>query len=294
MRERALKKIIPFEQKPDFFFRAGLRHAYRRRFATSLRYLKKAVEKDPYNAEYQFNLACVLSELKENKKSNEILIRIIKDIDPTLTECYFGVGCNYLEMGNFKKAREYFERYVNYNREGYFVNETYDILYYLQVYDDASTEAKRDRTATRLELQSIELLRKGMYGKARLKLEKLIEINPYDLLPRNNLAIACFFNGEIDRAISLAKSVLKLDDNNPFALCNLALFYANAGKIDLYKKSLGILSKIKISRPEEFLLDSEQFLRAVRDDRTTENSLKEGIVEVIRKQKGRIKKRGKK
>ena len=104
--------------------------------ALQLKYLEKAVVTEPFNADFQFNYACVLAELKESKKSNLTLMNILKNIDPTLTECYFGIGCNYFDIGSLKKAKEYFEKYIYFDPTGQFVDEAYDIIYYLQIYEN--------------------------------------------------------------------------------------------------------------------------------------------------------------
>jgi len=271
------KKVVAFRYDPDLFHRAGTRLAYRKRFADALRYLNKAVDMEPFNADYKFNLACVLAELKETEKSTEILADIIKNIDPTFGECYFGMGCNYFDIGNFKKSREYFEKYIYYDPDGQFVDEAYDILYYLQIYD-AEFNFKRSRIISKLILQGKKLLDEGLYKKACLKLEKAVEIDPEMIVPRNYLALSCYLSGEVERAICLARSVLKLEADNAVAHCNLALFFAGKGCMDLYYRQLKILSKIKIKNKENCLCEMKQFLKVASNDKKTSKSLKADIV----------------
>jgi len=297
--------VVLYNRSPEIFFRVGVRYASEKNYETALKFLEKAVQKDPFNAEYQLNFAWVLSEVRQIEESNKVLLNIIKTIDPTMAECYFGLACNYFDMGNFKKAKEYFERYIYYDPEGFYTDDAYDILYYLQIYDDVRPDAGRRRTISRLEAEGKKLMEDGDYKKAGLKFEKIIEIDPEVISPRNNLSLAYFLEGEVDKAVSVAKSVLKLDPGNVHANCNLALFYVRSK--DLYKKQLEILSKLEIDNKHDFLkalftcielkeyggmtkvLESylknnrraRQTLKAVMNDEKTEQRVKTAIKKVL-------------
>jgi tetratricopeptide (TPR) repeat protein len=243
--------IVLFNRDPETFFRVGLRYASSGKYEKALKFLRKAAQDEPYNADYQLNFACVLSELHETDKSNKVLLNIIKCIDPTLAECYFGLACNYFDIGDFKKAREYFEKYICYDKEGYYTEEAYDILYYLQIYDGTKRDVCNTRTISRLETEGKKLMERSNYKDAIIKLEKIIEIEPEVIPPRNNLSLAYFLTGEIDKAVSMAKSVLKLDIENVSAHCNLALFYAKDR--ELYKKQMELLSCLEIDNKRDLM-----------------------------------------
>ena len=110
MKNKIERKIVKYRRDAELYFRVGTKYVDRRCFSSALKFISTAVEMEPFNADYKFNLACVLAELKDTKKSNTILKDILKNIDPTLSECYFGIGCNYFDMGSLKKAKEYFEK----------------------------------------------------------------------------------------------------------------------------------------------------------------------------------------
>jgi len=279
--DRDINNVVAYRRDPDVYFRVGLRYAEKHRFYDAKRFFEKAVKGEPFNADYQFNLACILSELKETRKSNKILISIIREIDPTLAECYFGIACNYFELGNFKKAREYLEKYVQLDINGEFVDEAYDILYYLQLYDNHDTGRQREKTVARLANEGRKLLDEGLYNEACQKFEKVVEFEPYLVGPRNDLAIACFFSGNIDRAVSLAASVIKLDPNNLLANSSLALFFAREKHIERYEKQLEILSGLVVHDEGQFLCDLRKFLKVVVKDVNTDYNLKASIIEII-------------
>lgn len=305
MKENKAKNVVSYRRNSEIFFRIGLRYASERKFEAALKFLSKAVEKEPFNADYQMNLACVLTELHDIEKSNRVLLEIIKNIDPTLAECYFGLACNYFDVGDFKKAREYLEKYIYYDQEGCYSDEAYDILYYLQIYGGAGGDSRKNRMISRLEAEGKKLLESGNYIKAIAKFEKIVEFDPEIISARNNLSLTYFLSGEVDKAISLAKSVLKLDPDNVSAHCNLVLFYVRDKK--LYRKQLEVLSKLEIGNKQDFLkvlftcielkeyagitktLESylrnsskaRQTLRAVMNDENIEQYVKAAIEKVL-------------
>lgn len=261
MKKKGINNVVPFRDDSEFYFRIGIRYADSQRFEKALKYLTKAAEIEPYNADYLFNLAGVLAELKQVEKSNEILLNILKNIDPTLTECYFGIGCNYFDMENFKKAREYFEKYVYFEPDGAFADEVYDVLYYLQIYEDVGTDTKTNRVVTKLANEGKRLLGKGEYQKACEKLEKAIEIDPEVISPRNDLSLAHFLMGDENKSYSIARSVLKLDPDDVFANCNIALFHASSGRKELYEKQLKTITRLELNEKDEVLKLLDTYIR---------------------------------
>jgi len=149
-------KIIPLRRSAEFYFKIAMKYANKKSIDKAVKYFEKAIEIEPFNAEYQFNLACILVEMKQVERSNEILLGILANIDPAVTECYFGIGCNYFDLGNFKKAKEYIEKYIINAPEGQFAEEAYDILYYLRIYYDIEVEKNRDESVKKIE-EDLEL-----------------------------------------------------------------------------------------------------------------------------------------
>ena len=98
------KKVLPFNRDPEFYFRVGVKYFRKRKNDVSLKYLKKAAEMDPYNAEYKFNLAGVLAETKRIEESNKILMDIIKILIPLLPSAISGWDAIILTWG-FRKIQ---------------------------------------------------------------------------------------------------------------------------------------------------------------------------------------------
>ncbi|HHW31181.1 MAG TPA: tetratricopeptide repeat protein [Clostridiaceae bacterium] len=277
-----IKNIDEYRSNPGFFFRAGLRYISKNKPLQALNFLAKAVEKEPYNADYLFNLACVYAELKNIKESNNILLNIIKNIDPTIAECYFGIACNYFDSGDFNKAREYFEKYIESDSFGEFANESYEVLYYLDVYGEGKRRVNRKKTTAKLINEGMTLVREGNYKKAYCKFDKAVEIDPMAIYQRNYLSLMCFLNGEIERAVSVSKSVLKVEFESPLAHFCLLMYYAYLNNSALIKKQLRIIYSLKAIKKRTFFSELKQFLSVISDNDIISDNLKQFLTTVLK------------
>jgi tetratricopeptide (TPR) repeat protein len=100
--------IITFERGADFYFNLGYRKIQKGNLKSAIRYIEKAVRLKPNDGFIQFNYAGLLAELGDIDKSTEVLLNIVNELDPNYDECYFGLGCNYLQLQKIKKSVEYF------------------------------------------------------------------------------------------------------------------------------------------------------------------------------------------
>ena len=137
MRKRKSKKILSYEQNSEFFIKIGAKYINRGDIKNSLKYVEKAVEMEPLNPYYKYNLACILAEIKEFEKSNSVFEDILENIDPDLSDCYFEMGCNYFETGDYKSARKYFDSYAEHDPEGEYMDEVESAIYYMNQYDNS-------------------------------------------------------------------------------------------------------------------------------------------------------------
>lgn len=260
------KNVLKYKRDPELYFRVGLRHASRQMYGNALKFLNEAAEKEPYNSDYQFNLACVLAELREVDRSNRIFMNIIINIDPTFAECYFGIACNYFDTGNFKKAREYFERYILMDSEGDLIEEAYDVLNYLKLYNDVGTDSKRERVFRHLSNEARKLLFDGQYEKAGAKLEKALEINPDATYERILLSMASYRQRNTAKAISLARSSLMIEKDDMLAHLMLSLYHASSGERDLFDKELFEIENTKILSMDYYYFAKAEYLNLLALD----------------------------
>jgi tetratricopeptide (TPR) repeat protein len=240
--------VIPFRLDAAFFFERALRHLDRRDLQSSLKYFRKAVEYEPDNPVNHCNLAGVLSEMGRFEESNEVLRTILEEIDSSMVECYFYMANNFANLGEYELAEEYAALYIEADPNGEFVEEAEEMLEIL-VDEFGGGEVLRRRQQERYEKQSGQdtarrLLEEGKFYEATLQLEKMIRESPEATAPRNNLSLAYYYLGDLDRAIELAYEVLAKDPNNIHAYCNLAVYYQHRNEKQKVREILDILCKL--------------------------------------------------
>ena len=259
-RQRSVKqsKIVPFSQDHALYFNLAVKHAMRKDFPGALKYIDLAIEKDAYNTDYLFNKACLLVELRRTRESIKLLNYIIWNIDPTYSECYFGLGCNHFEIGDLEKSLYYFEKYVLMEADGEFCEDAYEILFYMRLpnntdkFDldsqiDMSEKAqKRHRDSSmKLHAAGSMYLHRGNYKEAIRQFERSIMAYPEIKSSRIRLSMAYYMTGQLTMAKLLASSVLKMQKNHHMAKLCLALYYSTEGSTDMSERLLSVFARIR-------------------------------------------------
>jgi len=252
-------KVVAFERGAEFYFDLGYKYIQKGRLKTALRYIEKAVRLKPCDSFLQFNYAGLLAEQGDIEHSTEVLVNIVKNLDPDYLECYFGLGCNYLQMQKIKKSAEYFSLYLEKDPDGEFSEEAEELLEMLTMIKDANNNMDDEELEKiyKLEEEAIDHLEKREYEKATQKFEKVVHMLPNAIPARNNLSLAYYYLGSLDKAIELAREVITYEETNVHANCNLAIFYNKQGTTSWVKKQIRIISKIHT--------DNEDYLYKIGD-----------------------------
>lgn len=250
---------MTFERGAEFYFDLGYKYIQKGKLKTALRYIEKAVGLKPYDSFMQFNYAGLLAELGDIDRSTEVLVNIVKNLDPDYLECYFGLGCNYLQMQKIKKSSEYFSLYLEKDPDGEFSEEAEELLEMLTMIKDANNNLDDEELEKiyKIEEEAIDHLEKREYEKATQKFETVVEMLPNAVPARNNLSLAYYYLGFLDKAIELAREVLVYEEANVHANCNLAIFYNKQGTTSWVEKQIRVISKIRT--------DNEDYLYKIGD-----------------------------
>ena len=254
-------KVLQFDRDHNFYYSLAVKRAMDRDFPGALKYIDMAIAKDAFNEEYLFNKACILVELKRTRESIKLLNFIIWNIDPMFTECYFGLGCNFFEIGDFEKAVRCFEKYVTMEEEGEFCEDAYEILFYMQLpgdegeFDlesqmDLSEQAQKRSHDSSMKLHAAGsmYMHRGNYKEAIRQFERSIMAYPEIKSSRIRLSMAYYMTGQLALAKLLAGSVLKIQKNNHVAKLCLALYYTTDGQNDASDRILGMFAKARLKK----------------------------------------------
>ncbi|WP_052036626.1 tetratricopeptide repeat protein [Tumebacillus flagellatus] len=240
--------VIPFQVDATFYFERAVHYLDRHDLKNALKNFRKASELEPDNPVNHCNLAGILSELGEFEQSNQILLKILSDIDPDMVECFFYMANNYANLGQYDLAEEYAARYLDAEPQGEFASDAEEMLQILvQEFGGGKVlheRAERKEAEQRDHDTARQLLEEGKFMEASEYLEQAIAEHPDNTAPRNNLSLAYYYLGELEKAIDVAIEVLELDQSNVHALCNLAVFYQHLGKKEALQDILECLRKL--------------------------------------------------
>jgi tetratricopeptide (TPR) repeat protein len=230
-KEQTNSNVLSYDQPGEFFLKKAEKLLDENNFVDALPFFRKASEKDPENVDYKLALAEVFTEMNFFEESNNILFDVIKNCGEEATECYFGLGCNFMGLMDYDKAQESFEKYLKLDPEGEFSEEVEDLLEILESKDEFYGKTDEIDDANRKKLYDLsmkgkEFLDKGEYKEAIEALEQVKEVNSEFLFAKNNLALSYYCDKQYDKAMNVTREILKKFPNNTHANCNMALFCA--------------------------------------------------------------------
>lgn len=220
--------VIRLPMDANFFFERAVHSLERHHYDKALKYFRLAVEKEPDNPVNYCNLAGVLSEVGRFEESNEVLRYVLDHISPDLVECYFYMANNAANMDCFAEAEKYAVRYLQTDPEGEFSEEADELLQMLAMEMGRSPRSVEEEPYEEWmgeHDRARQLLESGQFTGARKLLEKLVAYYPEYMPARNNLALAYYYCGELDRALETVQQLLQEEPGNFHALCNLTVFY---------------------------------------------------------------------
>ncbi|MED4016551.1 tetratricopeptide repeat protein [Sutcliffiella cohnii] len=238
-------KIIPFAQNGDFYFEKGI-HAYRKRDLYKARkWLQRATHMKPSDANVISQYAIVLMELGDYQHSNEYFEQILDELEPTMYDCHYFLANNYAFIGLFQEAKKHVEEYLTYEPNGEFVEEAEDLLELLEidVDEDDTTGTTQDQLIVMQE-DARALLEEGKLEEAIDLLLEMIDEYPQFWSGYNNLSLAYFYQGNVQKAMEVSYDVLEKNEGNLHALCNLVVFYYYEGKLKQVKNLIDQLEKV--------------------------------------------------
>lgn len=244
---KSKEKIIPFQLDAEFYYDRAVKSLNRRQFSRALKYFRLAMEKEPENPVHHINLAGLLAELGKYEESSKLLLGVLKDIDPNLSECWFYLANNVAHLEDYELAEEYLVEYLSRDPDGEYVEEAEDLLYMLAL--ELGRPPKEPVPITLPDfLQKHEEarwhLREGRFLQATEILEELIEKHPEFLPARNNLALCYYYLGKLESAMELVNEVLEADPNNMHGLCNLAVLTQEIGSKEQMNQIVDMLKKL--------------------------------------------------
>lgn len=248
-----LLSIEEYRNNPEFYFSKGLRYANKKNLEDAYKNIIKALELDPDNPEYKFNMACFLSELKRPNEANRMFMDILLNFEPTMYDCFFGLGCNNFEKEDNKKAAEYFEKYLYFDEDGEFSEEVSEMILYLKLYSEISHDNRFLNISGDNLKKALKSLDNNDGEKAIYYLYKSVISNPLNLEARNLLTMELLEQQQYIRAGYINSSVLNVSGEDTWANCLRIYILYIAKKQRKADRLLEILPFRNIEDREELL-----------------------------------------
>ncbi|WP_075982892.1 tetratricopeptide repeat protein [Bacillus massilinigeriensis] len=218
-------KILTFNPTGEYYFSKGVK-AYRHRdFYKAKKYIERAMVLEPGEPMIACQLAIILTEMGEYQKSNEQLYRILEDMDVKMAECHYFLANNYAHLGLFKDAYHHANMYLDLEPDGEFLDDAEELLDVLTLEAEELEEDLFEQDELIIKQEKARgLLESGHFNEAIELLNTVIEDFPEYWSAYNNLSLAHFYLGEVEKAINILNDVLIKNPGNLHALCNQLVF----------------------------------------------------------------------
>jgi len=253
----ARNKVLQFDQNGLFYYKKAQKYIDSNNYVDALSFYRKAVDKDPDNVNYKMDLAQVFSEMNYYDESNRMLFLVLQK-EKNKSECYFGLGCNFMALREYEKAEECFDRYLKMDSDGMYAEDVDDLLDLLrsteyfteeEIYLGNLSPAKEK--LYKLANKGRELLDAGEYKKAIKCMEKVVKKDPTLVFVRNNLSLAYYCEGDSNKSIVMTRDILLEYPQNIHANCNLAIMLNDSGNETEVSELKRVLLDFKTDDPDE-------------------------------------------
>ena len=220
------RRVLSMQPESGFYHKRAMKSIDKEDFAAALRHLRKAIAMEPENVAYRMDLANTYARMGLYERSNlEIELLLHKKSLPA--EAFFGLGSNFLAMGDYDQAQTMLEAYEQIDPQGAYIDETEEALGYIS---ECDYETELDRELDELSMNGKAALDAGDLEHAVDCLEQALAKDPDMTYARNNLAYAYFCLGNMSLAWKHVRRVLQQDPLDVSGRCNESCFYLAEGK----------------------------------------------------------------
>lgn len=247
-RSRKKARIISFIPDGEYYYQKGITAYQKGDLYRAKKFVERAINFNPSEPEYLCQEAAILAELERYEESNELLRKVVSEIDQTMTECYFFMANNYAYLGRFEEAIRVLKKYFSLDPHGSFIQEARELYRMLSLesqsalYEEEGFIADHERARKALE--------KCQYQKAIDLFKKVIQEQPTFWVAYNNLSVAYFSMGRLTEAFSTLQQVIASDPGNIPAICNLVTFYLQLDDREQVAEWTPVLDKLYPFFPE--------------------------------------------
>ena len=235
-------QLLSFIPTGEYYFSKGLKAFHRRDFRKAVKYMQRALQLEPGEPMIACQLAIIHTELGEYQQSNQLLHLILEEYDEEMVECHYFLANNYAHLGFFKDAFTHVNQYLDLEKNGEFVEDAEELIDILTLEaEDLDEDLYEQDDLMIKQEQARDMLESGNFPKAVKLLKEVTHEFPEYWSAYNNLALAHFYLGEMDKATAVLDEVMERNPGNLQALCNklvFAYFQKNTAEMNSLKEVL--------------------------------------------------------
>jgi len=217
--KRPFNNVIDITQNGEFYWNRAQKQLRKNEFFEAVKSLNKAVELDPDNCTYSFELAQQLLLFGCIDESNNILARFLASEEHG-AEALTLLGSNYCESGFFEYAKSCFLKAAGSGGKNDYAHLIAERLEEMREEADYYNEALTDLSSDSAFGEARTLWSEGKYEECALKLEELCRDRENIFLPALNMLLMVYmYLNRYDEALKLAYDVIEADPENINAMC---------------------------------------------------------------------------
>jgi tetratricopeptide (TPR) repeat protein len=221
-------KLLSFDQAASFYFKRAERYADQNHYYDALAFYRKAYEKESKNSDYALAYASMLTEMGCFDESNLVIFDMLLN-DQVESECFYGLGCNFLGLQELERSEECLQKYMQMDPDGEFIEDVEEMLFMFKAskwLPDSIGDLNSIFSSEGMEEaeKGKHALDMGEYKKAIFFLSKAVNRNPELTFAKNNLSIAYYCSNNLEQAIKITASILENEPDNVHACCNMAIY----------------------------------------------------------------------
>ncbi|WLR41435.1 tetratricopeptide repeat protein [Bacillus carboniphilus] len=218
-------QVVSFFQDEQYYYKRGMKAYHEGDLDRAARFLRRANQVNPSDADVIIQLANIYTELGDYDQSNSLLIDVMDQNDIEINDCYYFLANNYAYLGFFHEAFKWAKKYQLLGPTEAYAEENQELLELLTLEGADKEEMKEEDELLIQQEAAKSMLERGKFLEAIDVLEKMIEKHPSFWSAYNNLSLAYFYMGEVEKAKEILMNLLQLNKGNLHALCNLTVYH---------------------------------------------------------------------
>lgn len=228
-------RIVPFDCSPAFLHKRAIKNRRDHNPHDALTLLKRAHELSPGNREYALDLADLYRELGCHEDSNRLLFAALRGQTPP-DECFYGLGLNFLEMGDLKLMRDAFSTYLRHHPAGEYAEDAEQMLH--TPFLSAGPSFRSARHFAQLAMKACRQLDAGRPKLAARLLLRTQRFARASVDARALLALAYARDGQTKRALRILRGIGRGSSVRALSLCAMAYL-----ELEMREQAVGVFLK---------------------------------------------------